>query len=450
MADQSIDPMLTYEGLVDDFAQNHGDACIKTLEQLNDHLISAVLTGDPLLINDGHIIMNPAIREAVIDPTKSPLQSLIRTGYVRILTRNGGDIETLADQMADEGITSAQKLGTQDYYRKEYLPALHSWMSELRRAQLRDFLYPWPPINTSSVFHRVSAAAYRTIRKTLRAEHLREELEALRRFIDLYESGERQRRTDWENIVNKLKGEKRLSERLYRELMHAANEAYQYSWGVVLARNDNLVRVETRAPKHTSLDVAIGTAGGAEDIAKRTPVEVYRPNLKVANRKIGQKWERLAEVARQGSSTYYAKVEFQRCLEDYYRGNESDTDKVQMEAAAREYSRSLSELFRDAERAKTVYDYATAVGGWAAGIPIASLTLSGHVVDGIGLAVAVAPVIAGQFGAPQGMIKILGRDSQKWIANEALGIRPTMVSNFQIDRQAADKYREGIPEFKPA
>jgi hypothetical protein len=48
------------------------------------------------------------------------------------------------------------------------------------------------------------------------------------------------------------------------------------------------------------------------------------------------------------------------------------------------------------------------------------------------------------------MIKILGRDSQEWIANEALGIRPMMVSNFQIDRQAADKYREGIPEFKPA
>jgi hypothetical protein len=69
MTESSLKPMLTYTGLVDDFAQKYGDACIQTLDDLNNHLIAAVLTGHPLLINDGHIIMHPAIREAVLNPT---------------------------------------------------------------------------------------------------------------------------------------------------------------------------------------------------------------------------------------------------------------------------------------------------------------------------------------------------------------------------------------------
>ncbi len=44
------------------------------LKAFNNHLIAAVLTGHPLLINDGHIIMHPAIKDAVLHPESSPLQ----------------------------------------------------------------------------------------------------------------------------------------------------------------------------------------------------------------------------------------------------------------------------------------------------------------------------------------------------------------------------------------
>lgn len=73
----------------------------------------------------------------------------------------------------------------------------------------------------------------------------------------MYESGEHQRRTDWENAAVFLRDGGKLSERLFRELMQAGNEAYQYAWGCALADKNSLVRVETRAPKHTSLDVAV-------------------------------------------------------------------------------------------------------------------------------------------------------------------------------------------------
>jgi hypothetical protein len=444
MASTPLKPMLTYTGLVDDFAMNHNDACIRTIPELNDHLISAVLVGHPLLINDGHMIMHPAIREAILKPESSPLQNLVATGYVKILTRNGGDLETLADQMADEGITSAQRLGAQDDYTKQYLPALRAWMSQLRMGEPQSFLHPWPDLNTSSIFHKIAAAAYRSIRDSLMAAKLRDDLEAIRRFKDMYESGQRQRRTDWENIADRLRHDGGLSERLYRELMHAANEAYQYSWGCALARKDSLVRVETRAPKFTDLDVSIDETG----TSTQDPVEVYTPNFKVAHRKIGDHWSRLAEVAKPGAETYYAKVEFQRCLDSYYRANTAEVDRPAMEAAAKNYSKALADHFRNERRARFIYGYVTAVAGAAVGIPAAPLGLL--IGAGIGLAVGVASVAADQVGVPQAMMKIISGSNRKWITRSNLGTRPSMVSNFQIDQKTADKYRRGVREFKPS
>ena len=447
MVESFLKPMLTYNGLVDDFAQRHGDACIQTLKDFNNHLIAAVLTGHPLLINDGHIIMHPAIREAVLNPKSSPLRELAAAGYVKILTRNGGDLETLADRMADQGITTAQQLGGQDYYTKQYQPALRSWMDHLRKGDPRDFLRPWPDINTTPVFHKIAAAAYRSIRTELSAAKLREDLEALRRFIDMFESGEQKRRTDWENVAVVLQRAEKLSERLFRELMHAGNEAYQYAWGCALADKSSLVRVETRAPKHTSLDVAVDAQ--AEPVSvQREQVELYTPNFRVAARKIGENWSKLAEVARTGSETYYAKVAFQRCIDDYYRGNEPAVDEAMVKATAKKYSKALAEHFVNAERGRWIYGYSTAIGGAAVLIPtMAAVPLVGLLA---GLAISVAAAFGDQVGVPEAMMKIVDSSKGKWITRSDLGTRPTMVSNFQIDQKAADRYRRGISAFRPS
>ena len=444
MADASLTPMLTYTGLVDDFAVNHKDACINTLEQLNEHLISAVLVGHPLLINDGHMIMHPAIRQAVVDPEASPLQGLIASGYVKILTRNGGNLELLADQMADEGITSAQRFGAQEDYRKRYAPALHKLMSRLRMGEPQSFLHPWPDLNTTSIFHKVAGAAYQSIRRSLVVAKLREELDALRRFRDAYESGQYHRRTDWENVAQRLKQAGKISERLFQELMFAANEVYQYSWGCALARKDNRVRVETRAPKFTSFDISVGETRSAD----QESVSFYTPDFAVARRKIGDNWRQLAEVARAGTDTYYAKVTFQRCLDTYYGNDAAGIDKGTVDAAAKKYSKSLSDHFRREERAEIVYDYMTALGGAAVGIPAAALPL--WEATGVGLAIGVATIAAGQVGLPRAMMKLVGRGNGRWITASPLGQRPLAVSNFQIDQKLADKYRRGVQEFKPA
>ena len=447
MTESSLKPTLTYTGLVDDFAQKYGDACIRTLDDLNNHLIAAVLTGHPLLINDGYIIMHPAIRDAVLNPKSSPLLKLAAAGYVKILTRNGGDLETLADHMADQGIKSAQEFGAQDYYRKRYLPALRAWMDDLRKGPPLDYLRPWPEINTTPVFHKIAAAAYRSIRSSLSAAKLREDLEALRRFIGMYESGEHQRRTDWENAAVFLRDGGKLSERLFRELMHAGNEAYQYAWGCALADKSSLVRVETRAPKHTSLDVAVDAMTEPVSV-QRAQVELYTPNFRVAVRKIGENWSKLAEVATQGGDTYYAKIAFQRCIEDYYRGDESAVDEAVVKSAATKYSKALAEHFVNAKRGRWIYGYAAAIGGAAVLIPaMAAPPLAALLA---GLAVSVVAAFGDQLGAPEAMMKIVDGSRSKWITRSDLGTRPTIVSNFQIDQHAADRYRHGISAYRPA
>ena len=51
---------ITYCGLLDDFSLRHGDLAIKSLDQLNEHLVAAVLFGSKLVINDGHVLLHAA------------------------------------------------------------------------------------------------------------------------------------------------------------------------------------------------------------------------------------------------------------------------------------------------------------------------------------------------------------------------------------------------------
>jgi len=132
-------------------------------------------------------------------------------------------------------------------------------------------------------------------------------------------------------------------------------------------------------------------------------------------------------------------------LEGYYRAETSKIERAVINAAAKKYSKALSDHFRQDERARLIYGYVTAAAGVAVGIPLAPLGT--WIGAGVGLAVGVATVIADQTGAPRAIMKIMSGNDKKWIGT-TLGARPTMVSNFQIDQSAADVYRRGVQEFR--
>src|SRR5688500_14780641 len=104
--------MLTYYGLLDDFAlrHNYNGVARSSVDELNGDLIMAVLFGDPLLINDGYILNHSAAQEAITYPNRSPLRNLVENGYVKILTRNDGNLADTAHAMAANKIDSAKNL----------------------------------------------------------------------------------------------------------------------------------------------------------------------------------------------------------------------------------------------------------------------------------------------------------------------------------------------------
>lgn len=59
-----------------------------------------------------------------------------------------------------------------------------------------------------------------------------------------------------------------------------------------------------------------------------------------------------------------SKITFQRCIEDYYRGDESAIDDAAIKAV-KKYSKALAEHFVNAERGRWIYGYSAAIGGAA-------------------------------------------------------------------------------------
>ena len=100
-----------YCGLLDDFAARNKDPlAIGTLAELNNHLISSVIVGDPLLINDGYLVMNPRDPRGDREPEEESVPGAGPKRIHQVVTRNGGDLPGLAQLMADQNIESARKL----------------------------------------------------------------------------------------------------------------------------------------------------------------------------------------------------------------------------------------------------------------------------------------------------------------------------------------------------
>jgi hypothetical protein len=211
-----VNARYAYCGLLDDFAARNNDGHpIRTLDDLNDHLIRAVLAGDRLIINDGYVLMNPALRDAILRPKESPFRSLFQSEFIMIVSRNGGDLPGLCSRMANHGITSAESLLNDPFYTQTYAPALEEWSAELKSGQL-NWSRGWPAHRTDSLYGKLSA---RVLDSLIAATNQDQEL---RRFRD--DLGDKvTSRTAWENTAQSLYRKQQLSLENKTRLMAGAN-----------------------------------------------------------------------------------------------------------------------------------------------------------------------------------------------------------------------------------
>jgi hypothetical protein len=424
--------MLTYFGQVDDFAARHRDGAVTSSDQLNRHLLFAVLFGDPLVINDGYVIMSPAIRPAILEPKLSPLRQLVEAGHIKILTRNDRDLVGLAKHMADAGISSAKDL-LRDADFPNLQRALAAWSSTLALSDENDenpSFRDWPrAYNTSEIFERLALAAVdQAVSKTSNREHRRQ----LQQFAQRFKSTERRNRTSWEHqVIHPHKNG--LEPDIQYTLLRVANEAYQYSWGCALSEGVAPIKVQTRAPQFLDMDLSLV----ADNVPSRQGVRIYGPDLELAKKKLKNDWSRLVDVVTPGHDVYLAKRQFRNTLEAYYTSAAISDDE--MKACAKAYSKSLA-LHFGGEGVPFSFDVTFTAASTAAGVAIA-----GPIGAGIGLGIGLIGNTAAHLGGPQLVRKVTLPLSKKWIKEQRAD---TVISSFQVDPLKAATVLEGVSTFR--
>ncbi len=422
-----------YCGLLDDFAIRHRDGHpIVTLDQLNEHLVFTMIAGDPLVINDGYLLQNQAIREAIMRPDASPFRRLVECGFVRILSRNGGAIERLAETMANQNITSAEQLLADRRYQEQYQPALAQWSEELNSGYF-DWLRVWPKHRTDHVYGKMGSTIIDALLD--RAAKLKPEIEL---FVETLGDAVRSR-TAWEDTARTLLKQDRLSPAVHEQLMAGANEAYQYAWGCALADDQNPTSVQTRVPRFLS-ELDLADAEPTSD--PRHPVTLFVPNLKPALKGIAGQWDEFARAVSPASDVNRAKRHYRRALSKYFAGDDSVTNQ-QMKELARAYSQTLARTFGHKTKVQAGAD-----------ITFAALSIAGSiaVAGPVGIAIGVGITATG-FGAShappaQKLIARLGQTQpRKWIRELPADEAATLTSAFALKPSAVEDMLEGVPLF---
>ena len=429
---------LSYVGVLDDFALRYADGSIGNVADLNRQLILATLFSDPLLINDGYMLSHAALRDALISPESSPLKHLVECGYVKILSRNGGDLGGLAGWMADVGISSAKLLLEDEHFRAHYQPILNTW-SERLRLPAYDAFRDWPNLKLDQVFQKVSSDAFASLIGSVddSKEDLTEFKKQLAEFKKQLDDSKR-RRTEWEDIGNAMLRSGQLSEPAFTALMKAANESYQYSWGCALAKDIGSVRVLTRMPQHLArFELSELTV---PDTPKK-PIQIVIPDAAFAVKSVEGKWAQLADVVTTGKELNVLKHQFLDALRAYYAS--SDTDDKHVKLCGQEYTVALSKHFGNPVGVNVVFDLtfvgvSTAAGGMIAG-PVGMFA---------GAAISLTGVAASHLGAPKLLWRLNAPSPKKWLVDRNVLAPPDLVSAFQIDRTVAAQYTDGVPPFR--
>lgn len=424
-----------YCGLLDDFAiRNRDGRPIETLDQLNEHLVFTLVAGDPLFINDGHLLMNKAVREAIMRPEASPFRSLVECRFVRILSRNGGAIDRLAEVMADQNITSAEQLVDDARYQEDFVPVLTAWSEELNSGFF-DWFRAWPEHRTDYVYGKMGSTVLEGLLDS--TSKFRPQVEL---FVDTLGDDVRSR-TAWEDTARSLCSAGKLSSAVSEELMAGANEAYQYAWGCALADDQNPTSVQTRLPRFLSELDLNEVQPSAE---ARPPVTVFMPDLKSALKGIAGQWDALALAASPASEANRAKRTYLRAVTRYFAGDESISHD-DLKDLARDYSQTLAKTFGQ-KRTKKLQ---SGVDVTFAALSIAgAIVLTGGAAVPIGIGVTVTGLAASHASPAQKLIARLGQiKPRKWIREVPADEAAQMTSAFALKPSAAKGMLDGVPLF---
>jgi hypothetical protein len=222
----------TYAGAWDDMVASFPWPKIQISKlSLDVQLAYSVVSGTPMLMNDGYLLLNPACFESLGNDT-SPLRVLINQGYVRVLSRNSTrSLQEVAKAGADQGI--------QTY--RELLSDKKRWTATQRvLAPVEDDIrngpgfVRWPTVDLSSSYLRLMLSLANLPPKQ-RGLNVPDRVfqGVVERFNSDLTKDPSRPRSQWQGIVEKRVG----SRSQVQALMQMANEVYHHNFGIALSAN---------------------------------------------------------------------------------------------------------------------------------------------------------------------------------------------------------------------
>jgi hypothetical protein len=220
----------TYAGALDDMVQSYPWTKIEmTKKKLDVHLAYAVVTGTPILINDGYLILHSACFES-LRRADSPLRVLINKRYIRVLSRNSErSLVQVVKDGAGQEITTYKKLLQNSKRWNSVQRILDDFQSDLSS---KDSFVGWPKKDLTGSYLEL-------VRYLAGIPHRNRGLDGVpeKVFNEIVESFDHEMsvapgrpRTKLEELILK----KANSKAQQQSLMQMANEIYHHNFGIAL------------------------------------------------------------------------------------------------------------------------------------------------------------------------------------------------------------------------
>jgi len=317
-----------YIGLIDDYGIRNRLTPYAVAEEpqpdlLRREFLRSLYLDEELLINDGYLANSYPARVMVTHPNDWPLRSFATKGLARILTRTGGDLGTLVDAMATDGIESFRGLRVGAGYAglKESLQSL----GEDLRAQGQG-LCSWPKYDTDAAFQRTIEVGFKEA--IGRGLYVIAD-EKFRAVFDAFMSCNRKRRNEWESVVKA--SDQELNDIEVHELLRFGNEAYHYNWGAMLtaashASNGTPLRVLTSATE--AFQFLREKAINSEPLLREIdPVVLHLPDIESVPQDNSGRWDRLVDIFLTDPHIRRLRTEFLAAMDAYFLAPSPSTQK---------------------------------------------------------------------------------------------------------------------------
>lgn len=370
----------TYLGILDDKVQQYPWKFEPTIDVINTQIITYVLYGQPLLINDGSLIANPVVHESLVDGPESIIGSMMEEGFIKLYTRSQErDILTGIREAASSGVEDHRQFLKDERWNREVLPYLEDVLPRI--APLAE-VWPAPrTFNVGKAFYDHLAGLYGASRQVMNLDFdpalFRMAFDEFDRCVD--KASFSAARTRWEKVAipglrTKLKDDSAFPT-VARGLMNLANEAYH----IAQASGFRATR-DPAEPVHVQTGFSSAFENRLEreedvstDVAAR--LAALQPYLIKMPRRIRVSGSGLRHFTRTRQGIGRLKMDYLAGIDGFMKGT---TGEREMADLANDYSKALSDHLG---RYEHVSAWKREAAGWVVATALNAVPIIGTVLS---------------------------------------------------------------------